>query len=234
MKKGFVFFLLFSVSYNIYAEEKVHKMLENGRSWNYMLFYYADGKTDTIYHSISLEGPIDFDDKKCYKIASQSSEETQNYFYEEGRKVYYYGNDNVKGEYVWGELFNFDLKAGENGVIYIDTINIKGENYCRMFFVNDIWIEGIGSIKTGPLPNWGEVPGTFLGSEVVSVYEEDVCVFTKEDFTPPLDINGFSEITYQAKGCVWQNVATYDLQGRRLSGKPAKGVYIENGRKVVK
>ena len=26
----------------------------------------------------------------------------------------------------------------------------------------------------------------------------------------------------------------YDLQGRRLSGKPAKGVYIENGRKVVK
>lgn len=26
----------------------------------------------------------------------------------------------------------------------------------------------------------------------------------------------------------------FDLQGRRLSGKPAKGVYIENGRKVLK
>ena len=25
----------------------------------------------------------------------------------------------------------------------------------------------------------------------------------------------------------------YDLQGRRLNGKPSKGVYIENGRKVV-
>jgi hypothetical protein len=26
----------------------------------------------------------------------------------------------------------------------------------------------------------------------------------------------------------------FDLQGRRLSGKPAKGVYIQNGRKVLK
>jgi len=25
----------------------------------------------------------------------------------------------------------------------------------------------------------------------------------------------------------------YDLQGRRINGKPGKGVYIENGRKVV-
>ena len=25
----------------------------------------------------------------------------------------------------------------------------------------------------------------------------------------------------------------YDLQGRRLSGKPAKGLYIQNGKKVA-
>ena len=28
--------------------------------------------------------------------------------------------------------------------------------------------------------------------------------------------------------------STYDLQGRRLSGKPARGIYIENGKKKVK
>ena len=27
---------------------------------------------------------------------------------------------------------------------------------------------------------------------------------------------------------------SYDLQGRRLTGKPAKGVYIEDGRKKIK
>ena len=31
-----------------------------------------------------------------------------------------------------------------------------------------------------------------------------------------------------------ESPAIFDLQGRRLSGKPAKGVYIENGRKRVK
>jgi len=27
--------------------------------------------------------------------------------------------------------------------------------------------------------------------------------------------------------------AIYDLQGRRLSGKPAKGLYIEDGKKIL-
>lgn len=30
------------------------------------------------------------------------------------------------------------------------------------------------------------------------------------------------------------NSGWYDLQGRRLSGKPAKGIFIHNGRKVAK
>ncbi len=28
--------------------------------------------------------------------------------------------------------------------------------------------------------------------------------------------------------------ATYDLQGRRLQGKPERGVYIQNGRKYLR
>ena len=28
--------------------------------------------------------------------------------------------------------------------------------------------------------------------------------------------------------------SVYDLQGRRLSGKPARGIYIEDGKKKVK
>jgi hypothetical protein len=30
------------------------------------------------------------------------------------------------------------------------------------------------------------------------------------------------------------NNTLYDLQGRELSGKPARGIYIENGKKKVK
>ena len=30
------------------------------------------------------------------------------------------------------------------------------------------------------------------------------------------------------------DIPTYDLQGRQLNAKPQKGIYIENGRKVVK
>jgi len=45
--------------------------------------------------------------------------------------------------------------------------------------------------------------------------------------------NGISGISVRTETRIMDKDEYYDLQGRRLSGKPAKGVYIENGRKRV-
>lgn len=45
--------------------------------------------------------------------------------------------------------------------------------------------------------------------------------------------DGISGISVRTETRIMEKDEYYDLQGRRLSGKPAKGVYIENGRKRV-
>ena len=44
---------------------------------------------------------------------------------------------------------------------------------------------------------------------------------------------GIEEVSHYAPQTVESNQHIYDLQGRRLSSKPKKGIYIENGRKRV-
>lgn len=234
MKKS-ILFLVLCLTQTVYAERGRHSMLINGRTWNYMSYYFIDGTTtDTVYHSISIDGPVEFDGKLCYKFANKTSEEAKNFFFEEGGKVYYYGIDYDTYEYAWNEIFNFDLKAGEKNVMSVDTICVNGEYLRRLEFMDDIWVEGIGSLSAGILSNWGrgEVPGSFLGSKVISVYDGDSCIFTAEDFTKP-SITTVAEpvIILQHNGTSPQSY--YDLSGRRIT-QPTKGIYIRQGRKVVK
>ena len=227
-KNSLLLSLLLCLTQTIFAEEG-HRMLVNGRTWNFMSFYYTDADPDTVYHSISIDGPVEFDGKQCYKYANKSLEESTNFFYEEGNIVYYYGFDLETFEYGWKEQFNFDLTPDGNNVISVDTISVNGKNYRRLNLFNDIWIEGIGSIETGPLVDWGDLPGTFMGSEVVSVCDGDECIFTTDDFKKPAYTTGIRKVKSDAK----RYEAIYNLNGQTIHGTPQKGVYIQNGKKVI-
>ena len=234
MKKSIVFFLVLWLTQTIYAEGERHRMLVNGRTWNYMSFYdNGNMLTDTVYHSISIDGPVEFDGKQCYKFANKTLEEAKNFFYEEGGKVYFYGIDYDTDEYAWIEEFNFDLKVGEKEVISVDSVSVNGEYYRRLKLMNDVWIEGIGSLESGILSDWGESPGSFLGSKVISVYDGEYCIFTMEDFTKPSITNAVIpiDILHHDESIVQPY---YDLQGRPQPQPQVKGVYIRQGRKVVR
>ena len=234
MKKSIVFLLILWLTQTIYAEGDRHRMLVSGRTWNYMSFYDNDNIViDTVYHSISIDGPVEFDGKRCYKFANKTLEEAKNFFYEEGGKVYFYGIDYDKDEYAWIEEFNFDLKTGEKEVLSVDSVCVNGEYYRRLKLMNDVWIEGIGSLESGILSDWGETPGTFLGSKVISVYDGEHCIFTTEDFTKPSITDAVMpiEIPYH-NGASTQPY--YDLQGRPQQYPRGKSVYIRQGRKVVR
>jgi hypothetical protein len=63
---------------------------------------------------------------------------------------------------------------------------------------------------------------------VDAVYDGDECIFERQDFSRPA-VTAIKDIesVHPVKNTL------YDLQGRRLSTKPSKGVYIENGKKWV-
>lgn len=100
-----------------------------------------------------------------------------------------------------------------------------------------VWIEGLGS-AAGPFSPWMPIPtpssyydwddipwqytSYYLNRDYIGVsYEFDKV----ESIEIPSAISSFEPIQ--------ENEILYDLQGRRLSDKPASGIYIENGEKVL-
>ena len=175
------------------AEEETRedtKMLVSGRTWNYMSVYY---NADTVYHSITIEGPVEFDGRQCYRIGQDPK--LKRYFYEEGDKVYAYTIISDQGEYGWKEEFNFGIEPGYKETYTdgdmtitvreckaVDTIVVNGVQRRRLKFGDDVWVEGIGSSTSGIYSSWGVVIGTFMGSKLLSVYDGEKCLFTEEDF----------------------------------------------------
>ena len=97
--------------------------------------------------------------------------------------------------------------------------------------VEDIWVEGLGSIVYGPSNGYLDLWITGSGS-CVNLCEQDNQVLFSSD-----DSQKFTEIvTGVATIGIHRNTLSilYDLQGRRLDCEPQHGVFIRDGRKVVK
>ena len=227
----------------VVAQQKsTHRMLVNGRTWNYMSVYFISPVPDTVYHSVTIEGPVEFDGKQCYRIGK----DTNKYFYEEGDKVYtyklVYESPIDPGKLGWKEEFNFGIEPGykvtysddEITIIIkecksVDAIIVNGVERRRLDFGDDIWVEGIGSSKSGIYADWGVSIGTFMGSKLLSVYDGEECIFTAADFTTKGTVGIKSSVTASRMN----SSVYYDLQGRRLAQPPTKGLYIRDGQKVM-
>ena len=69
------------------------------------------------------------------------------------------------------------------------------------------------------------IPGFKAGTYEVGMPGEE-CVTLECKGTSATSVNGITSSS--------QKDGFYDLQGRKLSGKPARGIYIEGGKKKVK
>ena len=93
----------------------------------------------------------------------------------------------------------------------------------------DVWVEGIGSLIYGITGMNVMYTGSYPHLE--KCVENSSLLYSRSD-----DVNSISDAPrLNDKGQMINDKrgGVYDLQGRRLTQKPEKGVYIENGRKRV-
>ena len=196
-------------------------ILKDGRSWNYIEVHQEsvaidlDGHIvdvddprwnsdeeewytfttvmDTISRTYYINGTETIDNRLCYKSFSSTSS-SFGYLYEEDGKVYGWRN----GEWVLG--MDVTLEVGdacpnrpEMRIQSVDTINVRGEQYRRLWlgYSDDegkcYWIEGMGSTTYGSFPPIESTPYPFSlrWNGIVSVYDGDTCIFERKDFHRP-------------------------------------------------
>ena len=116
----------------------------------------------------------------------------------------------------------------------IGIISVNGCQYTRQVWKSEdngiyLIVEGIGS-ETGFL-YIENITTNGASTQFVECRDKGQRIFTCEDFNATSGINDFRATSGLTNA---KSSEYYDLQGRRLAAPPAKGVYIQNGRKVLK
>lgn len=235
--------------------DKYHPLLENGKVWEYS---YNNG-VNPYMKRLTIGGDTIIGNQTYKKIVEFRSSNPQTFemlLREEGRKVYcYYPNQNSEtllydfGKNA-GEIISREIKNGDTWirkVIAVDTIMYKTKFFRCMtvheyvipdymseeaFFAGNygydsgIWVEGIGSLS------YLDTPITYPGNYYSFFqYRLDGMTFKQKDFMDAIT-NDIKPV--KAVNRVNNNDVIYDLQDRRIQGEPQKGLYIQNGKKILK
>ena len=226
---------------NVYGNRIDGDTLIGGEIWKkvYNYIFMPDFGT-SYYAAIRDEG------KKVFAIAKGSNRPRLLYDFDlkEGEMV----KCGIEGN-VFGCLLDkdepVDSLLGFPFITYlkverIDTIEARGLQH-RLFTLtlldaykerfrnekNIIWAEGVGS-SAGPFSPWLPLPPE--ESLFLSCYENEVYIFGNTEFYEHFETNGISNARYP----ISERDIIYDLQGRSFATPPAKGLYIQNGRKLLK
>ena len=137
-------------------------------------------------------------------------------------------------------IYTFDMKVGsgfvsngqEDVCVAENCVETQG-HLLRQFEIachdgqTVSWLEGIGNEDCGPLFPFGRNADDGITVTLISVYEGDICIFSRDGDN---EQSGMSASSNQVQK---PSTTLYDLQGRRLIQKPERGLYIQDGRKVV-
>lgn len=101
------------------------------------------------------------------------------------------------------------------------VVQIKVEDYNGDFIEDNDWIAGMGNYGR-PMNNVLKMPGYYLST----FYCKNDQGYIYEDYILEDNISSLSRDI--------DSSLIYDLQGRRLSSEPRKGMYIQGGKKVMR
>ena len=261
MKCNLLIFFLAAILQGVSAQTSSLALVEEGRTWNTVALhpasaptpgtedgYYKDSSGRWYYgtpHKYVLSGDTVMLGRRYKKLMEGDS--FQFALRQEGQRVYVCHG----GGAAEGVLFDFGLEAKDvialpdaDGikmqVAKVDTVEVNGIQRRRLHMsdagsenqvIMDEWIEGIGCI-VGLFPLWWCT--TSAQSLMLSCCQDADVLFTSEHFLPvgeflPAGIAGTRTDKTSSRNGV------FDLQGRRLGSVPLRhGIYVEDGRKIVK
>ena len=232
--------------------------LEEGKSWS--VTYMTHENTGSYKRTYMVKGDTIIGDRLYKKLYE---EDRGLYLYalrEEGGKVYSVSSTDKYGEPNTEEVLWYDFSVREGDMIDTpyyslqvtgtDMVAVNGYLFKRIHLKwtykshpeeyngMGVWIEGIGS-DLGPFSpySWGRDRNGYHFMDVCSV--EGRSLFSHDDFTAPAwegELGLESQQTIMSQ----PSANAFDLQGRRLppsklsDGQMPKGVYIQNGRKVIR
>lgn len=247
MKKNWLTILLTLLSMiSIGAQEKnSNKLLKEGKVWNYECSYRdwdEDGNlcSKKFVYNEWICGDTVIADRKYYVMKSSTPDipvSTATFWREDEGKVYVHNEAKDVDEL----MYDFGLVVGETiddnrfyGVkaTRVDTINIRNtKRRCITLLMPELgdtvyWIEGIGSLYLLAEP-LGHPFSDGKITSLVSCYEFGECIFTADDFTEPANTTDMKKV-----GNKFKDKPLFDML-RVLPTKPQKGLYIQNGKKMI-
>lgn len=160
------------------------------------------------YEEGGLRGAMREEDKKVYFLNVNNNQETLLYDFNltEGGRI-----NNYETEYVL--TAEDHVKSGEyvfRRMKIVDVNDSRNTNY---------WIEGIGALE-GPCNPFYSMRTGGVDISIASCYVGGQCIYDKGL------VDGIERPSAIENG----TTAIYDLQGHKLTKRPDKGLYIENGK----
>lgn len=212
------------------------EMLTEGTVWE-CLAVPADNALETHTYKVQVKGEVLIGDRTCKQIYSQEHDICLSMF-EEGRKVYVINTDNKPEVLLNFGLQEQDMLDDVTCVSYIHTETYQGYNYrtitidtgldCTPHLAGDTlpWlyslIEGVGVSKDEYLRAF--LPDSNTVSYLLRCWKNGHLVY---------QVPGYEAVSVSPILSATTSIL-YDLQGRKVTNAPRKGLYIKDGRKVVR
>ena len=237
-----------------WPEIPYHPMLADGKTWLYTYSYgYSDPDTYELHVTkydvtYTLRGDTVIDGRDYMKMYEEYEGKCgyHSAWREDGRKIYVaYPNRKDSLCYDFGLPYLGQAPYSYRNALYYDiflvnkeVIQMGGLYHTRYQFISDgfyeqsFWVDGVGCENGLVYPHHeraGMSPYWFFAS----------CTMPDGTTVTPFDMYGkavddYSVITEEAVPLHHADEHHfYDLQGRRVSGTPQRGIYIRDGRKYV-
>ena len=231
------------------------KFFEDGKSWLWQIDLYIDRVHETKIWTETVAGDTIVDGRPAKKILLEGDYNGTKIGLEENGVIYEYGEHPIVNDSIcFYPILNFNYNVGDSvfldklycfgdsallfEVVKDEIINVKGINRRRLGLKIEVgpllyWVEGIGSesrfsFYLEPMSTYYSYHYTML-----KCFNKDgECIFDYDDFFTSTD--GIDDVNAGSsdKDRV-QDDALYDLSGRRVTGKPRRGIYIKGGQKVL-
>ena len=235
-----------------YCGNLPYPMLKQGKTWVYDYHHYEERGTGEVFDyeeevfevSYTIQGDTVIGGVPYVKVIRQQ-DDTSTYYAamrEEGTAVFCVmagrSNEHTTLDFDPIKLSSI-LKIYGNYTERKEIIKVNGREFIRHIYEPDdflfspklIGVEGIGFYGGLIHDMYEELPTCICDYDSFKAcYEDGECIFTEEDFRKPSETTTVWSIT---TATTEDSPDIYDLQGRRLSATPQKGVYIQNGKKIV-